>query len=564
VTEGPAPVANHAQPASEAKATSEARPSRTARRKLRVRRWPLVLAGTATAVLAAGAVAAGTVLPGVNATATVAMPAQVLPVGDSLASCVGPTQLLSGSATGADPEFSANSSSTRSLLNAVVLSDSNGVLPGATVNALDPKAAPLFTLSKAPANLPAAKQGTAPTPVIGAAKGRASVVADKDVDASSVLRAEPYNGQAALASGSVVVAAGDGDLRGLAAASCQVPANDLWISGASTTVGRTAVLTLANASQSPATVSLDLFGASGPIQAPGGNGLVVAPGTSRSVVLAGLAPGQELLSTHVKSTGGAVSAVIQQSVLRGLTPGGVDYLAPVQAPATSSVIAGVRVQDPAVAAKISGQDGYADASTSLQVTVPGATDAVVEVKAFGPSGQVALPNGGVFTAPAGKVSTLPLAGLAQGTYSLSIASDAAVTAAVRLVNSTKPGDPVDIAVAPTTRRLGDSHLVTLPGSATSSLAFTAPSGGAKVTLVPISAAGVLGAAKTVELAAGVTAVVDPVALLGSGAAAVLVSSAGEPAYGTQLLGTKGSANIAVLPIAAAAAESHSLQITTGY
>ncbi|WP_150117051.1 DUF5719 family protein [Arthrobacter sp. ERGS1:01] len=527
------------------------------------------MAGSATALLAAAAVAAGTVLPGADATARVDMPAQVLPVGSSLANCVGPTQLLSGSAAGADPEFSPNSSSTKALLGAVVLSNPDGVLPGSEVRALGQGSAPFLTIAKAPANSAAAASAN-PTakatvaPVTGVAKSKAGVVSGQGVTAQSVLETQPLNGQGTLAAGSVVVTSNDGDLQGMAAATCQAPSNDLWLAGASTTVGRTAVLSLTNSTKSPATVSLDLFGTNGTVNAPGGKGLVVAPGTSRSVVLAGLAPDQAQLAVHVKSTGGAVSAVIQQSVLRGLTPGGVDYLAPVQSPATAQVVPGVRVQAPDAAAKISAQNGYSDATTALDVTVPGARDAIVEVKAFGPSGQVALPNGGVFTAQAGKVTELSLVGLAQGTYSLSVTADSAVTAGVRLINATKPGSAVDLAFAPSTSRLGDSHLALLPDGVTSSFAFTAPTGAATVSLVPVSAAGALGAAKTMELKAGITTLVDPTALLGPDAAAVLISATGEPVYGTELLGAKDSANIAVLPIAGAAADSSALNITTGY
>ncbi len=70
----------------------------------------------------------------------------------------------------------------------------------------------------------------------------------------------------------------DGDLQGSAAAACQQPANDLWLVGANTALGRTAVLNLSNASSTPATVSLDLYGAQGPDPgarqqgAPGGTG----------------------------------------------------------------------------------------------------------------------------------------------------------------------------------------------------------------------------------------------------------------------------------------------------
>ncbi|MDJ0317192.1 DUF5719 family protein [Arthrobacter antibioticus] len=531
---------------------------RHSQRKVR-RRWPAVLAGVATLALAVGVVGAGTLYPGADATTETTPVPHPLPVGETSANCQGPTQLLAGSAVGADPEFSASPSSTNTLLDAVVLSGSTGDLPGAEVQSLDGKSTPLFTVAQAPASA-----APSPSAMTGKPKARAEVVRGKSMQASSVLRLQPLGEEASRGSGSVVVDAADGDLAGLAAASCQTPSNELWLSGASTTVGRTAILVISNSSQSPATVSLEFFSGNGPLQAPAGKGLVIDAGTVRSVVLSGLAPDQELLSVHLKSAGGAVSAVIQQSILRGLTPGGIDYLAPVQAPSSALVIPGVRVQDPGAATKISAQAGYEDATTALTVTVPGLRDSVVEVKAYGPEGQVALPNGGVFTAVAGKVNQLSLAGLAKGTYSLSVRADEAVAATVRLVNSTKEGDAVDMAFVPSAARLGDTHLVSLPQNATSSLVFSAPDDGATVNLVPISEKGVLGVSKEVKLKAGNTVTVDPSALLGSGTAAVLVSASGAPSYGTQLLGTADSANIAVLPIVGTSAGAQAINLTLGY
>ena len=522
------------------------------------RRWPAVLVGAATLALAVVAVGAASVYPGIDATSAVTPVPHPLPVGEALANCQGPTQLLAGSSAGADPEFSANSSGTTARLDAVVLSGASGELPMSGVQALDGKFSSLFAVSTK--GMPEPK----PTELPGAAKARAGVVSGKTVGAPSVLGIQPLGQEISQGSGSVVVAASDGDLAGLAAATCQRPSNELWISGASTSIARTALLAISNSSPSPATVSLELFGANGPIAAPGGKGLVVAPGTVRSVVLAGLAPDQEQLSVHLKSSGGAVSAVIQQSVLRGLTPGGVDYLAPVQAPGSSFTIPGVRVQTPSAAAEISAQDGYKDAATNLVVTVPGAGDAVIEVKAYGAEGQVALPNGGVFTAGAGKVTEFSLAGLPKDIYSISVNADASVTAAVRLVNFTKPGKAVDLALAPSAARLGDTHLVTVPQGVGSTLAFVTPEGEATLKLVPISESGVLGTGKDLQLKAGKTATVNPVSLLGPGTAAVLVSVAGAPTFGTQLLDTADSANIAVLPIAGTTSGALSIDITTGY
>lgn len=94
------------------------------------RRWPAIVAGVATAALAVAAVGGASLYPGMDATAVTEPVPHVLPVGVSMANCQGPTQLLAGSAAGADPEFSANSSSTKTLLNAIVLSGATGEVPG--------------------------------------------------------------------------------------------------------------------------------------------------------------------------------------------------------------------------------------------------------------------------------------------------------------------------------------------------------------------------------------------------------------------------------------------------
>ncbi len=523
------------------------------------RRWPVVLGGTGTLIAAVALVGAGSIFPAVDATRTVQPVPHPVPVGETMANCQGPTQLLAGSAAGADPQFSANSSSTKTQLNAVVLSNAAGTLPGAAVEMLNGKFTSLVTLSKPPAET---AQG-APTELDGKPKVRAEVERGRTSDASSVLRVQPLDGQMSRGAGSVVVSSNDGDLQGMAAAPCQTPGNELWISGASTTVGRTGVLMVSNSSASPATVSLELFSNSGLVQAAGSKGLVVPAGTVRSVVLAGLAPGKDALSVHLKSTGGAVSATIQQSVLRGLTPGGVDYLVPTQMPASSVVIPGVRVQGPDAAGKISSQSGYADAATALALTVPGVRDAVVEVRAFGPDGQVALPNGGVFTAKAGSVSEFPLAGLAEGSYSLSLNSDVPVVAAARLSSSTGTGKAVDMAWAPAAQRLGSEHLLTVPQDVGSRLLLTAPEGPATVQLVPISNSGVLGEVRDVELKKGLSATLDP-STLAKDTAAVLISASGSPAYGAQLLSRADSADIAVLPLAGTVTGSQAVEIIMGY
>ncbi|WP_155848408.1 DUF5719 family protein [Arthrobacter sp. 35W] len=511
--------------------------------------WLAAAAGAGTAILAGAVVAGSALVPALTAGGAASLEPVVLPVGQSVASCAGPTQLLSGADVGSDPQFSAASANSASNVSALLLGSESGAFGAAVLSSLD-GAANAATVST---------QSTSSTNGGQGAKSAGPVA----VDAPSVLRADPVDGVRAPAAAIVASKNDDGDLRGLAAAPCQTPSNDLWIAGASTTVGRTAVLNIANASQTAATVNLDLFGAAGPVQAPGARGLLVPAGTTRAIVLAGLAAGEEGLSVHLKSTGGPVTAVVQQSVLRGLTPGGVDFLSPVNVPAQRQVVAGVRLPDTGLAARISAQNGYADAAPSLQVTVPGTKDAVVQVKVLGSGGQQALPNGGVFTARAGAVTALALSGLPGGDYALDISADTAFTATAKVSVGAKEGEPVDLSYAPAAARLGDGQLVVLPRGIDSKLSFAAPTGAAKITLTPVATGGALLAAKTVQVDGGRSVTVDPSQLVdGAEIAGFVLSATGDAVYGAQLLASGTMASVASVPRAGSSAQT--LKVVLGY
>ncbi|BAS07975.1 conserved hypothetical protein [Arthrobacter sp. Hiyo4] len=68
---------------------------------------------------------------------------------------------------------------------------------------------------------------------------------------------------------------------------------------------------------------------------------------------------------------------------------------------------GVDIQDAGAISAFTGNSGFKDAGPALAITVPGPSDAVVEVKLFGRDGQKALPGGGVVTAKAGPSPRFP-------------------------------------------------------------------------------------------------------------------------------------------------------------
>ncbi|MDJ0352000.1 DUF5719 family protein [Pseudarthrobacter sp. PH31-O2] len=528
---------------------------------VRVRRLGGVLAAVALVAAGGGLVAATALAPqGPAGSRPIAAPLAAVPAGNSVGVCPGPARLLDGAPIGTDPQFSPVSATAKTDVSAIVLASGTGALPGSRLAALT--GSTLVELAKTTT----APQSPAPAPTRPAnAAPVAGVVSQRGVDDVSVLSADAEGGLQPSAGAVMSYTAGDGDLRGAAAAGCQQPANDLWLVGANTALGRTAVLKLSNASSSPATVSLDLFGAKGPLQAPGSRGLLVAPGTTRSVILAGLAPGQEQLSVRVRSAGGPVAAVIQQSVLRGLTPGGVEFIVPAAAPAQRQVISGVDIQDRAAVAALTAKPGFADAGPALQITVPGSADAVVAIKLYGRDGQKALPGGGVVTAKAGSVTQVPLAGVPAGPYTVAVASDVSFTAAARVTRGLKAEDAADFAWSAASARLGSQHVVPVPGAGDRFLIFGAPEGRATISYSPITADGKIRTAGSADIAGGTTASIRvPDEADGAKVVGYLVSAAGDPAYGAVLLQQDGRQDVSTITIAPGAAGQEQVPVTLGY
>ncbi|WP_394941490.1 DUF5719 family protein [Psychromicrobium sp. YIM B11713] len=543
--------------ATEAKATETTGKRRQAKKAGAVAAWGVV-SGAGITLVAAVLVAAGSVFPGPAAAKPFDVQSAQLPAGQTVTNCVGPAQLLQSSGAGTDPQFSPASSTSSNQISALVLSDDQSTLPTSSLVSLSPEASPLAKISSQPNATPSPTPGAAPS------LGKAAGLPAKNVAVPSVLRADPVNDRRTPAGAVQVFSAQDGDLQGLAGSSCQAPSNDLWLVGASTEVGRTAILNISNSSATPATINLDLYGASGQVQSPGARGLLVAPGTNRAIVLAGLAPGQKELAVHLRSTGGPVAAVIQQSVLRGLTSGGVENLSPAAAPNQRQVITGIQALDPALASKIAGQSGYQDAQSTLQVAVPGGSDTVVQVKVYGQGGPVALPNGGVFTAKAGSVTELPLSGLPAGNYTVDLNADAQMTASVRSVRGSKTGEAIDLASSAAAAKITDSQVIVLPSGAASKLSFSAPGGAAKLALTPILRNGGILAAKSLDVKAGTTVMVDPAQLAGPGVAGFLVSANGDAVYGAQVVTQAGGNGLAIIGIPRSVVNQPSMQIALGY
>ncbi|MHA7210712.1 DUF5719 family protein [Arthrobacter sp. MDT1-65] len=530
----------------------------------RARRGAVVGAAAGVVLLAAtAAIASGAADALVEPPSTdLAVPAATVPAGDYTAVCPAPPRLLEAADEGADPQFSPASSTARTTVAAMVLSDLSATLTGSGLLPVG-GGAPLAMIQDF---TPAASlaDGPASSGADGLTGRLAGVARDVAVDAPTLFRAQPQGGLTPVAAATATYTATDGDLRGLAATGCQVPSSDFWILGASTTVGRASILTLTNPSGTPATVDLELHGSGGPIEAAGARGQLVAPGETRRIVLGGLAGDQEQVAVRVRSDGGRITGVIQQSVLRGLTPGGVELLSPTAAAGVTQVVPGVVVQDAGTARRIREQEGYGTAAPELQVLVPGTSDAVLDIEVYGPDGVVELAGGGVGTAAAGSVTTVALSDLPEGSYTIAVTSDVSVVASARVTRGIDGGKPVDFAGAPSAVRLGTDHAMALAEGVDTALVLGAPSGRGEVTLTPVAADGALGDPVVIGLAGG-TSVTVPASSLGSAPAGVVIDATGDPVYGAQVMTLPGArAGLSVAAVPAGATGPQSIPVELGY
>lgn len=217
---------------------------------------------------------------------------------------------------------------------------------------------------------------------------------------------------------------------GLVGATCQPAANEQWLVGAETLVGREAILILQNSTNLEATANLEIFTDSGKLASSGLAGLVVAANDFTVVPLASLAPKAKTLAIRVTSSGGAITAWVQQKTTRGLSNGGIDLISAQPAASTQLAIPGLFIRGSKLAEKLVAENGdYADLIPSLHIFVPGETAANF-------TAQVISSTPGAFgtvvkqTVPGQHSNRFELSGLTDGDYAVVIDSDQPIQAEV--------------------------------------------------------------------------------------------------------------------------------------
>lgn len=363
-------------------------------RRGRTARW---LSGLLVLALTGGATAWGLALPGTDPAASGASEVEV-PAGTTSLVCPGPLTLPEDSDAGGSA-FSRVPVDPVERVSALDISGgSSGSLTvlGGETNALSGGA---FTL--------------------------------RGLAAPSVLSAPAQDDEAARVVGTTSAVTTDGDLRGLAAGSCTTASSDVWLVGGSTELESTADLVLVNPGVTTAQVSLSVWGPAGAVDLATSTEVLVAPESSRTVVLPGIAAEQRRIVVHAQASGGQISAYLQDSLLDGLTPRGTDLVTAGAAPATSQVVPGLMLRETAVDDPDAAQ---------LRLLAPGEEGATVSVTLIGPDGEVALSGAEDLALDPGVVTDLSLGGLPAGAYTAVVDADQPVVAGAMLAREGKTGD----------------------------------------------------------------------------------------------------------------------------
>ncbi|TFC05451.1 hypothetical protein E3O42_02450 [Cryobacterium adonitolivorans] len=360
--------------------------------------------------------------------------------------------------------------------------------------------------------------------------------------APSVLSVPVEDGatEAPLVAGSQSQTASSETIGGLAAAACTEASSDSWLVSGSTDVGRTSLVLLSNPTTVVASVDLAVYGEAGLVDAPGSTGILVQPGSQRIVSLAGLAPNLRSPAVHVTATGGQVAATLQQSLVRGIQPGGVELSGPTTTPATTQTIPGVVVSD--LDAEASADVGaVAEDTPSVRVLVPGETDATVSVGVQSEDGASTGTSLEV-EIQAGIATEIPLSGVVAGNYTVKLNADQPLVAAA--VTTTAGGSAADFAWSSAAAPQDGDFLVSVAAGPSPALHLANTSDSdAELTITPEARPGI-----ELSVAAGQTVVVGL-----AGSESYLVTGGSGIAASVGYTGDGQSASFTLSPIGPLAA-----------
>jgi hypothetical protein len=227
-------------------------------------------------------------------------------------------------------------------------------------------------------------------------------------------------------------------MRGLAAASCQQPSNDIWLVGGSTAPGREALLILTNPTPNDATADLNIYTDLGEIEVAGLSGISVLANSTTVLSLASFAPTVATSAVHVQASGAKLAGWIQHRVMNGTESLGVDFVVPSPPPQLVSVIPGFVVRGTEAINQVAVSEAVSDAGHSLRVFAPTGANVIVQIVSTSPDVFGAVITGVI---EPGTVRDFPITDLLDGNYSVFVTSDQPVYATAKAAMGNDEGTP---------------------------------------------------------------------------------------------------------------------------
>lgn len=203
-----------------------------------------------------------------------------------------------------------------------------------------------------------------------------------------------------------------GGAAGLSITACGTARRGSWLLAGGPQPGRIGRLVLVNPGANAVSADLSVLSANGVVDSPSGHGLLVPPRSRRVLVVNSIAPSAVAPVVHVVATGGVLYAALGDAWLDGTVPRGAELTTASARPARTQLVTGVA----------------ASGATSLRVAVPGAKDAVAQVRVLSAQGPRGVRHA-VTRVPAGSTRDIDLSDLPRGWYAVQVRADVPVVAA---------------------------------------------------------------------------------------------------------------------------------------
>jgi hypothetical protein len=314
--------------------------------------------------------------------------------------------------------------------------------------------------------------------------------------------------------------------RALAVTRCVSPRARWWFVGAGAALDHDSVLTLTNADPGPAVVDVRVLAGGGEVETVGTRGMTIAPGESRLIALADVAPQNEEVTVAVEASRGRVAAAVADRIADGpAAPDGTEWLPPAEDPSRLVRLAGV----PATAR-----------DRALLVANPSDREALVEVEVSGPRGSFTPTGARTISVPPGGVVSVDGADLVTGEDAVAVR----VRSQVPVVAAFRSRTRADQAYAGAVLPLAEPAVAPVLTGSRGRLQLSAGAGGAAVVVTGHTAQGRELDEESLEIDPGATVETT----LPRRAAYVVVT----PRRGnvTGAVSYAGPAGTAVLPLAA--------------